>query len=75
MLTIEAKKLFLKKKYIWFSESPFDVPDCDAVFFYTCKNNVDLPVFSKRKAHTIIIDLKDDLDTIWKGATNHPQSY
>ena len=65
MLTIEAKNFFLKKKYIWFSESPFDVPDCDAMFFYACKNNVDLPGFEKREAPTMVIDLEQDLETIW----------
>ena len=67
MLTIEEKKFFFKKKNIWFSESPFDVTDCDAVFFFACKKNVDLPGFEKREAPTIIIDLEEDLDTLWKG--------
>lgn len=56
---------FFKKKNIWFSEAPFDVTGCDAVFFYACKNNVELPGFEKSEAPTMVIDLEQDLETIW----------
>ena len=49
MITIETKRFLFSKKMIWFNESPFDVTDCDAVFFFACKNNVDFPGFEKRE--------------------------
>ena len=66
MIIIESKKYFLKKKNIWFSETPFDVEDCNAVFFFSCKKNVDKTGFEKIESPTLIIDLRKELDDIWR---------
>jgi lipid II:glycine glycyltransferase (peptidoglycan interpeptide bridge formation enzyme) len=66
MITIEEKRYFTKRKHIWFSESPFDVTNCDAVFFRACNNNVTLPGFDKKEAPTLIINLENNIESIWK---------
>lgn len=66
MLEIESKKYGFKTKTIWFSEGPFDVSDYDRVVFHACTKNVDVEGFYKQEFTTSIIDLTQDLDTIWK---------
>ena len=75
MIIIPSKRLFFKKKNIWFAESPFDVDDCDIVLFFSCRKNVDRPDFEKKESPTLIIDLKKDLDEIWKNMGNKSCRY
>lgn len=65
MLEIESKRYGLKTKKIWFSEAPFDVSGYEGVIFYSCNKNVDIKGFSKKKFTTLVIDLTQDVDTIW----------
>lgn len=66
MLEIEYIRHGFKTKTIWFSETPFDIRGYDTVVFHGCRKNVDVEGFSKREFTTPIIDLTQDLDTIWK---------
>lgn len=66
MLKIESKRFIFKTKTIWFSNNPFDVRDCSHVIFRACKNDIDLKGFTKQEFTTLIIDLTQDLDTIWR---------
>lgn len=66
MLEITTRNFIFKKKNIWFSEYPFDIPDCSAVFFYACKNSVNREDFIKEETPTIIIDLHQEIEAIWK---------
>ncbi len=65
MLEIESRRYGFKTKTIWFSEAPFDVSGYDGVTFLSCTKNVDLEGFSKQKFTTLVIDLTQDIDTIW----------
>jgi len=65
MLEIDSKRYFFKTKTIWFSEAPFDVSGYDRVNFHGCTRDVDVEGFSKQVFTTLVIDLTQDLDTIW----------
>jgi len=66
MLEVDNSKFIFKTKKIWFSEVPFDVTGYDGITFYECTRDVDVKGFSKEVFTTIVIDLTQDLDTIWK---------
>lgn len=66
MLEIDSKRYGFRTKTIWFNEAPFDVNDCDGVVFRACTKDVDAKGFSKQEFTTIIIDLTQDLETIWR---------
>lgn len=66
MLEIERKIYLFKIEDIWWADEPFDVNDCDGVTFHACKNKVDIEGFSCEEFTTLIIDLTQDLDVIWK---------
>lgn len=65
MLEIESKRYGFKTKAIWFSEVPFDVSGYDGVTFYACTKDDSIKGFSKQEFSTLVIDLTQDLDTIW----------
>ncbi len=65
MLILDRKNLIFKVKEIHFSDYPYDVDGCDAVVFYYCKDEVGPAGFTCREDHTSVIDLTQDLDTIW----------
>ena len=75
MVTTELKAFIFIKKIIWFSETPFDVKRCDAVYFYACKNNVDSPGFKKYPSKTIVIDLTKSYEELWKGVRRSTRQY
>ena len=66
MLEIERKNYIFKTKEIWFSDYPFDVDGCHSAIFHACKNKVDLKIFECKESPTFLIDLTQDLETIWK---------
>jgi len=66
MIEIERSFFGLKRKDIWFSERPFDVEGYHSVMFYSCRDRVDAPGFARTDFSTIVIDLTQDLDTLWK---------
>ncbi len=65
MKCITEKKFVFAKKNIWFADEPFDVDDCDAVYFYATRKNVDAPGFKKTESTTLVIDLTRGLDAVW----------
>lgn len=75
MLEIERKILFLKTKHIWFSEFPFDIEGYDSVLFRACKNKVDAEGFNRTEFHTLVIDLTQDIDIIWKNMSKSSCRY
>lgn len=66
MLEIDVNRFLFKTKTIWFSEAPFDIIGYDGVTFYACTQDTDMDGFSKEKFTTLIIDLNQNIDDIWK---------
>ena len=66
MLELDNSRFFFKTKTIWFSEGPFDITGYDSVIFHECTKDADIPGFSKKKFTTMVIDLRQDLDSIWE---------
>jgi lipid II:glycine glycyltransferase (peptidoglycan interpeptide bridge formation enzyme) len=66
MLIIDKKILMFNIKEVHFSKNPFDIEGCDFLIFPYCKNKVEAKGFVCYKKLTSIIDLTQDLDTIWK---------
>jgi len=66
MLEINKKILFLDTCEVHFSDYPYDVEEVDFLNFRYCKNKVNVKGFNRHKELTSIIDLTQDLDTIWK---------
>lgn len=66
MLTLDRKILMFKLKEIHFSDYPYDVEGCDVVSFLFCKNKVYAEGFTCVQELTLVIDLTQDLDTIWR---------
>jgi lipid II:glycine glycyltransferase (peptidoglycan interpeptide bridge formation enzyme) len=66
MLEIDKKAFFFKTKEIWFADCPYDVKGYDSVYFMECKNKVDLAGFTCYDFTTLIIDLTQSLDVIWR---------
>jgi len=65
MLEIDNSSFIFKSKTIWFSEIPFDIHGYDGVTFHACTKDVAIKGFSKEEFTTLVIDLTQDLDTIW----------
>lgn len=66
MLKIERKIYLFIIKDIWWATEPYNVEGYDSVTFYSCKNRINMEGFSCVKFTTLIIDLDQDLDIIWK---------
>ena len=75
MLEITRKRYIFKTKEIWFSDYPFDVKGYDSVIFRACKNKVDMKGFSREEFTTLIIDLTQELDVIWKNMSKSSCRY
>jgi lipid II:glycine glycyltransferase (peptidoglycan interpeptide bridge formation enzyme) len=65
MLVIDKKILMFNIKEVHFSKNPYDIDDCDFLIFPFCKNKVDVKGFACYKKLTSIIDLTQDLETIF----------
>lgn len=66
MLIIDKSYFIFNSKEVHFSDYPFDIEGCDCVIFHFCKNEVNSEGFIHRESLTSIIDLTQDLDTIWQ---------
>ncbi len=66
MLEIGLNRYGFKTKTIWFSEAPYDVKGYDGVVFRACTKDVNIEGFSKQEFTTTVIDLTQDLETIWR---------
>ncbi len=66
MQEIDKKMFIFNIKEIHFSKNPFDVNGCDFVIFPYCNNKIKAKGFFCYNKLTSIIDLNQNLDTIWK---------
>lgn len=66
MLVIDSSKIFFKKREIWFANKPFNVNGFHNVLFFGCKEKKDLTNFQRNNFTTLIIDLTQDLEEIWR---------
>lgn len=70
MLVIDKRLFIFKMKEIHFSDYPYDVGGCQVISFPFCKNRVDASGFTCEESLTSVIDLTQDLDTIWRNIDN-----
>lgn len=66
MLITDRKILTFDIKEVHFSDYPHDIEGCDFLNFHYCKNKFNAKGFTCQKELTSVIDLTQDLDTIWK---------
>jgi len=66
MLAIDKKILTFDIKEVHFSDKPYDIENCDYLKFCYCKDKVNLNGFTRKKEFTNIIDLTQDLESIWE---------
>jgi hypothetical protein len=66
MLEIEKQNFGFKTKEIWFCDHPFDVNGYHMVTFINCKNKIESKGFEEEEFTTLVIDLTQELDEIWK---------
>jgi lipid II:glycine glycyltransferase (peptidoglycan interpeptide bridge formation enzyme) len=75
MLSIDKKVLTFDIKEVHFSDHPHDIDDCDFLNFRYCKNKVDVKGFTRKKEFTMVVDLTQDLNTIWQNMDNKNVKY
>jgi len=66
MLVLDIRHLFFNIKELYFSEEPFDIPNCDAVIFHNCSKKLTKKGFFCSPSLTNYINLNRDLDDIFK---------
>lgn len=66
MLAVDKKILMYKIREVHFSDYPYDIDGCHFLKFHYCKNKVNAKGFTCQKELTSVIDLTQDLDTIWR---------
>lgn len=65
MILYESKVGMFKKTEIWFAEKPYEVKDCDYIEFVGCVQGFSDSRFLKREYATLVIDLREDLNSLW----------
>jgi lipid II:glycine glycyltransferase (peptidoglycan interpeptide bridge formation enzyme) len=65
-LEIDKRKFIFKIKEIWFADYPYDVQNYSSVKFLECKNKINREGFFCEEFTTLIIDLTQSLEDIWK---------
>jgi hypothetical protein len=66
MLEIDRNAFIFKLKDIWWSIEPYDIEGYDRISFHSCEKLINLPGFQREDFSTLIIDLNEPLETIWK---------
>ncbi len=66
MIRTEFKRLIFNVSEIWFSDSIYDVDGYSHVMFRHCKPQKDNLGFKCKEELTSIVDLRQDLKTIWE---------
>jgi len=66
MLSVDKNVFFFRTKIIYFAEYPHNVEGCHVLRFPFCKNKVEANGFTRIDFPTSVIDLTQDLDTIWR---------
>ena len=75
MLSIDKKILMFNVREVHFSDKPYDIKNCDFINFRYCKNKLDTEGFIRKKELTNVIDLTQEMDTIWKNMDNKNVRY
>lgn len=75
MLIIDRRILTFGMKEIHFSDYPSDVDDCDSVRFVHCRNRVNAEGFTCLESLTSVINLTQDLGTIWRNMDKKSSRY
>jgi len=75
MIILDKKILAFNVKEVHLSDQPFDIDDCDYLRFHYCKKKVDAEGFTRQKELTLVIDLTQDLDTIWQNMNRKQTRY
>lgn len=66
MLVLERKLIIFRVKEVHFADKPHDIKGCDRLCFHSCKDRFDVQGFTCTPCLTLVIDLTEDLDTVWK---------
>lgn len=66
MIEISSRKSIFRRKSYWFSQHPYDVSGCDAVYFYAINKCHDIAGFQRSTSHTLQLDLSSTLETLKK---------
>lgn len=75
VLEIKKRRAVFITKQIWFADYPYDVRGVDRIIFRDCKNKIDVPGFGCEKFTTLVIDLSQDLEAIWKNMSKSSCRY
>jgi len=75
MLAVDKKVLMFKHREVHFSNQPHDIKNCDYLKFHYCKKRVNIDGFKRKKEFTSVIDLTQDLDTIWNNFDKKSTKY
>jgi hypothetical protein len=75
MFELETRRYWFKTKRIFFSHRPFDVTGCHCVVFHAAKSKADAAGFQRASGTTLVIDLTQELDTIWKKMSKKSARY
>jgi hypothetical protein len=70
MLVIDSRLFIFKVKEVHFADYPHDVEGCHVAKFPLCKNKADVAGYTGGEVPTLVIDLTQDLDTIWRKMDN-----
>ncbi|HEC81817.1 MAG TPA: peptidoglycan bridge formation glycyltransferase FemA/FemB family protein [Thermoplasmatales archaeon] len=75
MIILNKKILTFNIKEVHLSDHPFDINNCDYLKFHYCKKKTDIKGFTRKKELTSIIDLTQDLETIWQNMDRKQTRY
>jgi len=75
MLITEQKVAVFKIRELWFADKPYDISGCHSVVFRACRNKVVANGFECSEFPTLIIDLTQELDTIWSNMSKKSCRY
>jgi hypothetical protein len=64
-LIFDSKKLFFIRREIWFADFPINIKGVHSVAFMACKTKTNSNGFRCVPFTTLVIDLTQDLDSIW----------
>jgi lipid II:glycine glycyltransferase (peptidoglycan interpeptide bridge formation enzyme) len=71
MLVLDRKLLLFRVKEIHFADKPFDIYGCDRLNFLYCKGKFDMKGFICTPYLTLVTNLTEDVDVLWKKLTSH----
>ena len=75
MITFNKKILAFNIKEVHLSEKPRDFSGCSFLKFFDCKKKVIVKGFNCKKELTTVIDLTQDLDTIFQNMNKNTRNY